>query len=242
MSIAPGTTAFYDDWAAHGQEAPRSAVSRHFETAFAPGARVLDVGCGKGRDVVALLDMGFDGYGVEPHAAMRAAALARDARVAARIADATLPALGQPFGGGFDGVVCSAVLMHVAPGDLGPALAALATLLRPAGRLLIALPEMRADLLVDGRDPDGRQFANHAPAHVESLLGALGFAMLSCEELSNASSDTHWRVLLLEHQARGAASAESAAGPCPASAQGTMTGRGPGAVPRERLLRGVASQ
>jgi len=77
MSIAPGTTAFYDDWAAHGQEAPRSAVSRHFETAFAPGARVLDVGCGKGRDVVALLDeLGIDrvhlggdlvGYGPHPN-------------------------------------------------------------------------------------------------------------------------------------------------------------------------------
>ncbi len=64
MTIAPGTTAFYDRWAVDGEEAARSAMSRQFESAFAPGARVLDVGCGKGRDVVALLDMGFEAYGV----------------------------------------------------------------------------------------------------------------------------------------------------------------------------------
>jgi len=34
MTIAPGTTAFYDAWAADGVEAERSAVSRHFEAAF----------------------------------------------------------------------------------------------------------------------------------------------------------------------------------------------------------------
>jgi SAM-dependent methyltransferase len=196
MSIAPGTTAFYDAWAADGPEAERSAISRHFEAAFAPGARVLDVGCGKGRDVVALLDMGFDAHGVEPNDAMRARALARDARLHGRIAAATLPALGQPFGGGFDAVVCCAVLMHLAPADLPSTLAALASVLRPAGRLLLALPEMRADLLVDGHDPDGRQFANHEPGHVEALLAGLGFALVRGEEIATASTDTRWRVLL----------------------------------------------
>ena len=111
MTIAPGTNAFYDDWAANGREAERSAISSRFESAFAPGARVLDVGCGKGRDVVALLDMGFDAYGSEPNDAMRARALARDPRMAGRIESSALPELGQPFGGRFDAVVCSAVLM-----------------------------------------------------------------------------------------------------------------------------------
>jgi SAM-dependent methyltransferase len=193
--IAPGTAAFYDAWAADGPEAERSAISRHFEAEFAPGARVLDVGCGKGRDLVALLDMGFDAFGVEPHDAMRARALARDARMAGRITAAALPALGQPFGGGFDAVVCSAVLMHLAPDDLTPALAALASVLRPAGRLLMALPEMRAELLVDGHDPDGRQFANHAPGRVQALLAAHRLALLRCEDIAAPSTDTRWRVL-----------------------------------------------
>jgi SAM-dependent methyltransferase len=198
MTLARGTTLFYDDWAANGEENPRSLMSRQFEAAFAPGARVLDVGCGKGRDVVALLDMGFDAFGVEPHDAMRERATARDPRLAGRVAAATLPGLGQPFGGGFDAVVCSAVLMHLAADLLPAALAALSDVLQPKARVLMGLPEMRADLLVDGHDQDGRQFDNHAPERVQGLMAGLGFAPLRIEELATPSADTRWRVLLFE--------------------------------------------
>jgi SAM-dependent methyltransferase len=198
MTIAPGTTAFYDRWAVEGDEAARSAMSRHFESAFAPGARVLDAGCGKGRDVVALLDMGFDAYGVEPNEAMRSRALQRDPRLTGRIADAALPALGQPFGGGFDAVACSAVLMHLPAPALPASLAALAAVLKSHGRVLMALPEMLPELLIDGHDPDGRAFANHSPEHVQSLMAALGFTLCKHDDIPAPSTDTHWRVLLFE--------------------------------------------
>jgi SAM-dependent methyltransferase len=198
MTIAPGTTAFYDRWAVDGEESARSAMSRHFESAFAPGARVLDVGCGKGRDVVALLDMGFDGYGVEPNEAMRSRALQRDPRLPGRIADAALPALGQPFGGGFDALACSAVLMHLPAPALPASLAALAAVVKPHGRVLMALPEMLPELLIDGHDPDGRAFANHSPQHVQSLMAAFGFALCKQEVIPTPPTDTRWRVLLFE--------------------------------------------
>jgi SAM-dependent methyltransferase len=196
MTIAAGTTAFYDDWAANGQEADRSAISCHFEFAFAPGARVLDVGCGRGRDLAVLLDMGFDACGTEPHDAMRARAIARHPRLADRIAAASLPDIGRPFGGDFDAIVCSAVLMHLSTHALPASLAALNTLMRPQARLLMAVPEMQSDLLVDGRDPDGRAFTNHAPQTVERMLADLGFALLQRGDIATASTDTLWRVLL----------------------------------------------
>ena len=127
---------------------------------------------------------------------MRGRALARDPRLAGRITAATLPDLGQPFGGGFDAVTCCAVLMHLAPDDLPATLAALVSVLRAEGRLLLALPEMRADLLVDGRDPDGRQFTNHPLACVESLLAVHGLALVRSDEIATSSTDTRWRVLL----------------------------------------------
>jgi SAM-dependent methyltransferase len=198
VTIAPGTTAFYDAWAASGEESPRSAMSRHFESAFAAGARVLDVGCGKGRDVVALLDMGFEAWGVEPNDAMRAHAIARDPRMQGRIVAAALPELGQPFGGGFDGAVCSAVLMHLTADALPASMAALAAVLRPQARILMALPEMQPVLLANGRDSDGRAFVNHAPEQVQELLAAFGFALLRCEDIPTPSTDTRWRVLLFE--------------------------------------------
>jgi SAM-dependent methyltransferase len=196
VTLQPGTAAFYDRWAATGREAPRSAISHQFAAAFAPGARVLDVGCGMGRDVVALLDMGFDAYGVEPNDAMRAQALARDPRLGERVAAAALPALGQPFGGGFDAIVCSAVLMHLSGDALPDAFAAFAAVLRPRARVLMALPHMLPALLSEGRDPDGRQFENHAPERVREALAALGFTLLERVELAAPLTDTQWRVLL----------------------------------------------
>ena len=196
MTITPGTTAFYDDWAVNGQESARSAISMHFASAFAPGARVLDVGCGTGRDLAVLLEMGFDACGVEPHDAMRARALERHPSLAGRIVAASLPQIGQPFGGGFDGIVCSAVLMHVPAEVLPESLAALSGVLAPRARMLLAVPEMTPDLLVDGRDPDGRAFGNHAPERVQQLTAELGFALLSRTEIAAPSTDTRWRVLL----------------------------------------------
>ena len=145
---------------------------------------------GKGRDVVALLDMRFDAWGVEPNGAMRAHAIARDARMRGRVAAAALPELGQPFGGGFDGVVCSAVLMHLDADALPASMAALAAVSRPQARILMALPEMPSALLADGRDPDGRAFVNHAPDRVQDLLAALGFGLLRCEDIPTPSTDT----------------------------------------------------
>ena len=198
MTITPGTTAFYDDWAANGQESARSAISNHFASAFAPGARVLDVGCGTGRDLAVLLEMGFDARGVEPNDAMRARAVERHPNLAGRIVAASLPQIGQPFGGGFDAIVCSAVLMHVPADALPASLAALNAVLAPRARMLMAVPQMRADLLLDGRDPDGRAFANHEPERMQELLDKLGFKLANRAEIATPSTDTRWRVLLFD--------------------------------------------
>jgi SAM-dependent methyltransferase len=200
MSAASGTAAFYDQWAMAGHEAERSAIARHFVAAFEAETRVLDVGCGTGRDVVALLDMGFDAYGIEPNDAMRARALARDARLAGRIGSAGLPDIGQPFGGGFDAIVCSAVLMHLDSGQLPAALASINAALAPRARVLMGVPEMRPGLLREGVDPDGRLFSNHRPAHLQRLLAAFGFALLRHDDTPAPSTDTRWHVLLFERE------------------------------------------
>ena len=207
------TDDFYRRYAEHlatRPESARSAMLPVAEDALPPGSRVLDVGAGAGRDVAGLLAAGLDAYGVEPSAAMRARALAQFPTLHGRLREGALPDLGRPFAdlvpSGFDGVVCSAVLMHVSGSDLPRALSALIGVLRRAADgnrpaagtvLLMSLPELHADALSEGRDLEGRRFTNHAPSRVAALLAPSGLA-LAGHQISDAvlaATGTRWHTL-----------------------------------------------
>jgi len=106
------TVNFYENNAsslAQRYESVESPVVHLFQLAFADKARVLDIGCGSGRDLASLSAKGYDAYGLEPSSGLRAATLASHPELIGRITDAALPGLGTPFGGAFDGILCSAV-------------------------------------------------------------------------------------------------------------------------------------
>jgi len=211
------TSAFYDTYATRlaATEAGRSAMLSTLQATLATGTWVLDVGAGSGRDMAALLELGFEALGVEPNAAMRETALRLRPDLAGRLADASLPDLGRPFSArrphGFDAVVCSAVLMHVEPAGLARALASLARQLRPpvdgesAQRrpaLLISLPEMLAERLSGDRDGDGRRFHNHEPAAVQALLAdsMLELESASTSDVVLAGTGTRWHTLVFRRR------------------------------------------
>jgi SAM-dependent methyltransferase len=195
------TTDFYRNYAEHDAirgEAPQSAISRYFETAFKGGGKVLDIGSGSGRDLTVLCKKGFDAYGIEPNDAMRTFALKNHPELAVRLQCGSLPTIGVPFGGQFDGVVCSAVVMHLPEEQLLRSCASIRSVLKPNGRLLISLPSMRADLLEDERDKDGRFFKNHSPAFLYSVLKSLGFSQIDLGHATSEYPDIIWSILLFE--------------------------------------------
>jgi SAM-dependent methyltransferase len=95
------TVAFYATHApdvVRRYEAVDSPVARFFGTAFASGCRVLDVGAGSGRDLAALLSLGYDAYGAEPVEAMAAGAISSHPQLAGRIANVGLPVIEPTMG------------------------------------------------------------------------------------------------------------------------------------------------
>ena len=72
-----------------------------------------------------------------------AAALQRYPQLAGRLQQAGLPDLGAPFGGRFDGVLCTAVLMHLARVWLPASVGAMRGVLLARGRALVSVPEAR---------------------------------------------------------------------------------------------------
>ena len=183
-------------------EAVDSPVARYFPLAFAGGSRVLDVGAGSGRDLAALLAAGFDGYGVEPTDEFRAAAIRHHPALTGRLMAGALPHLGEPFGGRFDGVLCSAVLMHLAEADLFDAALALRHVLKPHGRLLLSLSSARDDVGAEERDTHGRLFKGYAADELQLLFERLGFQAIGRWDNEDAQqrAGIRWTTLLLELQ------------------------------------------
>jgi SAM-dependent methyltransferase len=97
---------------------------------FAPGTRVLDVGCGGGEQLEALRRAGLDAVGVEPSQVLVDQVAARGLTVFRGAAE-RLPIESQSV----DGVVCKVVVPYT---DERRAVAEWARVLRPGGRVLAA--------------------------------------------------------------------------------------------------------
>lgn len=153
------------------------------------GERWIDVGCGSGVFTRLLAARGADVLGVDGAAAMIAAAertAALDEANPPRYRCLAVEDLG-PAIGRFDGAICLSVLEYLADPEAG--LAALASVVRPGGRLVLSVPNRRALLrllqqaarrmgALAGRDV-ARYLAvsrnAYTPATLTAALGRHGF-------------------------------------------------------------------
>lgn len=133
-----------------------------------PGARLLDVGAGRGRFVISALEAGYDARGLEPSPLGGGGArLERAGIEQAHVADGTL-----------DAVTIWHVLEHL--DDPGSALSRTRGWLRPGGTLLIGVPNLAS---AQARLAGPRWYHLDVPRHrvhftaagIRSLLRARGF-------------------------------------------------------------------
>lgn len=201
----PGTREYYTQHAdrlGDRHERARAGIDRYFARAFRPGSRVLDLGCGTGRDVALLVRKGLEAYGVEPVDAMRRVAVERHPDLAERFWGGELPeALPdlQEHGGPFDGVVCSAVFHHIPRRRLFDAAFGIKRLLKPGGHLLLSLRRLTGAASEEKRDGDGRLHNGVGPDEAEILFHRVGFDDVERWENEDAlgRADFRWTTLLL---------------------------------------------
>ena len=99
----------------------------------------------------------------------------------------SLPLLKTIEDGSYDGVLCSAVLMHIPKEDMSETIKNISRVIRAEGRVLISIPTVRNDVNSETlRDKYGRLYNNFSPNLYVQLFKMAGFKLLFQEENSDA--------------------------------------------------------
>lgn len=172
-----------------------------FSLAFSSTTKVLDVGCGSGRDMRFLAELGINVDGVDSCEAFVEHARSGNNQYSSIINVDSLPELSSISDGTYDGVLCSAVLMHIPEEELFDAVFGIRRVLKEKGRALISIPH--SDSTIDAqtqRDDKGRLFNGISAGQLELLFERVGFRLLHRSSSDDGLNRKHrtWENLLFE--------------------------------------------
>jgi len=172
------STAYYDANAETFFADSVATEAAHLHARFLPhvarGGRILDAGCGSGRDARAFLEAG---YAVE--AFDGSVEMARRASIHTGLPVRHMRFDEVEWTGEFDGIWACASLLHVARADLPATMARLVRALKPGGVMFASFKEGDRE-----REQGGRRFTDLTEAALSSLLTGLGMEVIGL--LSNA--------------------------------------------------------
>jgi SAM-dependent methyltransferase len=219
----PRTVSAYDasaaTLAARYAAADVSSFHRLLMAHLPPGGRMLEIGCGSGRDAVFLASSVFRVVATDASAAMLAAFRTSnhadlivteypDSRLihqpVVQVAQAAvpLPADHALLADRFDAVVAMAVVMHIPDADLFEFAYQVRQLLQPGGTVILSASEGRS-LDADSRDNQGRLFRERPAGELALLFERLGFRLVLREENTDGlgRDNLRWTTLVLRLEA-----------------------------------------
>ena len=168
----PETKAYYDGdpegYAASTVDGDVSDLRGRFSSLLAPGARVLDLGCGSGRDALAFMREGFDVTAVDGSEGM-----CRVASGYTGIRVRCLDFMELDYEGEFDGVWACASLLHLRPDELPTALSLIRRALVDGGVLCMSFKRGG----FSGRR-DGRWYTDLKPEAMAGLAEGAGLSVV----------------------------------------------------------------
>jgi len=173
-------TACWKDLVRRYESADVTELQAFLAASFPPGASLLELGCGSGRDAAFMLASGFDVTASDAVQEMIDAAAACHAALAGRLCRLCLPRDLTPSLGPFDGVYAVATLMHLTRPDIEDVFSRIRHILVPEGRLFFSVPMQRDDVQADECDAKGRRFTAMTRTAWTGLCRDSGFDIITC--------------------------------------------------------------
>jgi SAM-dependent methyltransferase len=177
LSKQETTVRFYDENASEYFEQTAhldmGELRRRFTDRLPAGAKILDAGCGSGRDSRAFRDGGFEVVSIDASQGMADEAFHR-LGVEVRV----MKFQDMDFAAEFDGVWASASLLHVPRSELSDTLDRIAAALKPGGILYMSFKVGDSENV-----SEGRLFNNKTEPGLKDLLAGSGlFSILEIWE------------------------------------------------------------
>ncbi len=169
-----GTIRYYDDhaaaYAASTMAIDTSDAIGRFTRLVPAGGRVLDAGCGSGRDLVQLAEAGLNPVGVDVSVGLAAIARRRSG-LPVTVADLRTMDLEASS---FDGIWAMASLLHLERRDLSDVLSSMHDALKPGGILFASVKRG----VGDAEDDTGRWFTLYGEEEWARHLRDAGFEVI----------------------------------------------------------------
>jgi len=182
------------EYARSNAEMPPEIIERgiRFLAYLALGARILDVGCGAGRDMAWMEERGFSVTGIDLSTGMLAQARTH---VKGELLQMEMSALTFPAAS-FEGIWCNASLLHVPKVQVPTVLRQMRRVLVPEGMLYLGIQEGSGEGWEVTRFGVERFFARYALDEIEALLSQAGFSLLEYER--NEAGSRHWLTFMVK--------------------------------------------
>jgi ubiquinone/menaquinone biosynthesis C-methylase UbiE len=175
---SPETIKTYDETAksytdAHYTRTYWEPQYERFEKQLNAGDKILDVGCGGGRDSLRFMERGYEVTGVDLSPGMLAEAEKRVSNVGfikMDMVDLKFPDAS------FDGIWCCASLLHIKRSSAHDVLRGFRRVLKENGVLFISVKEGEGDSVKECKDGNKLFFTNYSVEELAALMRGVGFS------------------------------------------------------------------
>ena len=164
------------------------------------GGKVLELGCGSGRDATFLLNHGFDVTAVDGSYEMLSAAIACHPELTGRTHHASIPLSDEDplLDRLFNAIVMIATIMHISDQDLFACACQLRQQLSPNGIIFIST-SLGREGIVEGRDSDGRIYVERQADELQLLFERIGFRLITNYQNEDSfGRNFNWITLVMQ--------------------------------------------